>query len=91
MSKVAILGIISCVGALILIIFQAISSVMGTVAVWKNLTLVDILEPELFAWTDKIPWFGIEKMLDYLFNMPLFLLLLCIGILSLIISGLFNK
>ncbi|MBN1932093.1 MAG: hypothetical protein JW786_10855 [Desulfobacterales bacterium] len=91
MSKFTILGIISCIGALILIIFQAISSVMGTEAVWKNLTLVDIFEPEFFAWTDKVSWFGIEKMLDFLIAMPLFLLLLCIGILSLIIGGLFTK
>jgi hypothetical protein len=91
MSKVAGIGLFSCLGALVMLLFQAISSLMKVDIVYKNLSLVDWFGPEAFSWIDGLSWFGLEKILNHIVTTPLFVLLLCIGIFFLILSGFLKK
>jgi hypothetical protein len=65
MTKYTLIGVLSCVAGVLLIGFQMLSSVMGSKAVWQNLSLVDVVGQQYFA--------------EYMVTMPLFVLLFCIG------------
>jgi hypothetical protein len=92
MTKYNIVGGLLCLGGLLLVLFQTVSSIMtpGEI-VWKSLSIVDIFDPENFKWIDTISWGSIQKFLTYIVTMPLYLLLICAGVLSFIIGVLVKK
>jgi hypothetical protein len=59
--------------------------------VWKSLSILDSVDAENFKWIDAISWISIQKSLKYIVTMPLYLLLICSGSLSIIIGGLDKK
>ncbi len=95
MSKFTIVGLVSCLASGIILGFQAISTLMDLSApsitnektAWKNLTLVDSIGQEYFEWINTISWGGIQNIANYIVNMPLFILLFCIGILCFLINA----
>jgi hypothetical protein len=95
MSKYTIAGLVSFLASGIILGFQTISSLMDPSATsitkkktaWKNLTLADSIGQEYFVWIDSISWTSIQSIADYIVDMPLYLLLLCIGILCFIINA----
>jgi len=92
MNKFTILGLIFLgLGGLILG-FQAISSMMtaGDIT-WKTLNLVDATSPETLTWVNGISMQMVQKGLKYIVTMPLYLLSFAVGVLLLIIGGLFSK
>ncbi len=86
--KLTTLGLLSCACGLLLLGFQALSSLMHTENVWKQISIISISDSKYFTWIDSASWFGLEKIAAYLVTMPLFLLLIAIGVLLLIIGGL---
>jgi len=92
MSKYYIVGGLLCLGGLLLIGFQAISSMMmqGEI-VWKSLSIAGIVDAEHLKWIDSISWYSIQKIIKNITTMPLYILLICVGILSFIIGGLVDK
>ena len=92
MSKYYIVGGLLCLGGLLLIGFQAISSIMtpGEI-VWKGLSIAGIVDAEHLKWIDSISWYSIQKIIKYIATMPLYILMLCVGVLSFIIGGLVDK
>ena len=92
MSKYNICGGLLCLGGLLLVLFQTVSSIMtpGEI-VWKSLSIVDVVDAEHFKWIDTISWSSIQKTIKYIVTMPLYLLLICAGILSFIIGALVKK
>lgn len=91
MSKLAGSGLFLCGGALVLLLFQAISSLMKIEISYENLSLVDCFGADSFAWLEGLSWFGMEKILNHMVTMPLFVLLLCVGIFFLVLSGFVKK
>ena len=99
MSKFTIAGLVSCLASGIILGFQAISTLMDPSAssitngktVWKNLTLVDSIGQEYFEWINTISLASIQSIADYIVNMPLFILLFCIGILCFLINAFTSK
>jgi len=83
MSKYTIVGLISWLFSGLILLFQTISSLMGMEEkmAFKSLALVDIIGKGHFNWIDGISWVSIQKAVNYIVTMPLFLLLFCIGIL----------
>ena len=79
MTKYTLIGVLSCVGGGLLIGFQALSSVMGSKAVWQSLSLVNVLGGQYFEWMGSSSFGGVEKIAEYIVTMPLFVLLFCIG------------
>ena len=91
MSKFNIVGGVLCFGGLLLIGFQAVSSMMNPgELVWKSLSLVDVVDAEHLKWIDNISWGSIQNGIKYIATMPLYILLLCGGVLS-FIFGVFTK
>ena len=92
MSKFYILGGLLCIGGLMLVGFQAISSMMtaGKI-VWKSLSLVKVVGIEHLKWIDGISVHFLQNFLKYITTMPLYILLLCVGGLSFIVGGVVDK
>lgn len=92
MSKYYILGGLLVVGGLVLICFQAISSMMtaGEI-VWKGLSVTSIVGMEHLKWIDGISWHSMQTLVKHIVTMPLYILLICTGIVSLIVGGLIDK
>lgn len=86
------MGIVLCVAGLVMILFQAVSSMMtaGEI-VWKSLSILDVVGAEHLEWIDNISWYYIQSALHYLSTAPLYLLLICTGGAFLIIGGLTQK
>jgi len=79
MTKYTLIGVLSCMGGGLLIGFQALSSVMGSKAVWKSLTLVDIVGKQYFEWVGNSSFGGLGKIAEPIVTMPLFVILFCIS------------
>ncbi len=92
MSKYYIVGGLLCLGGLVLVGFQAISSMMtpGEI-VWKSLSLVDVLDAAYLKWIDSISWHSIQKNLKHITTMPMYILLLGMGAFSVIVGGVVDK
>ena len=92
MSKYYIIGGLLCLGGLLMVIFQAVSSMMtpGEI-VWKSLNIAGIVDMENMKWIDSISWHSIQKIINYIATMPLYLLLLCAGGFSFIVGGFVDK
>jgi hypothetical protein len=92
MNKFTLLGLICLVLGGLILGFQAISSMMtaGDIT-WKTLNLVEATGPETLQWVNGISMQLVQKGLRYLVMMPLYLLSFAVGVLMLIIGGLFSK
>jgi hypothetical protein len=92
MNKFTLLGLICLVLGGLILGFQAISSMMtaGDIT-WKTLNLVEATGPETLQLVNRISIQLVQKGLRYLVMMPLYLLSFAVGVLMLIIGGLFSK
>ncbi len=83
MSKYMIAGLVSWLFSGLIVLFQSISSLMGTeeTMALKSLSLVSVIGQEHFNWINSLSWVSVQKAVNYIVTMPLFLLLFCIGIL----------
>ena len=92
MSKFYIFGGLFCLSGLAMVTFQAIQSVMmpGEV-VWKSINIAGIVDEKYVKWVDTISWTFIHNIADYIITMPLYLLLIIVGVISFIIGGLLDK
>jgi hypothetical protein len=86
MSRYYLLGGLSTIGGLLLLLWQAISSMMtaGDIA-WKKLSLAGVVDAGYLRWVEGI------SPLEYIVAMPLYLLLIVVGILLFIVGGIVNK
>ena len=93
MSKCAIVGLTSWLFSGLILLFQAISSVMGNEEklAFKSLSLVSVVGQEHFKWIESISWANIQNAVSFIVNMPLFILFFCIGILFFLIHMATNK
>jgi hypothetical protein len=58
---------------------------------FKSLSLVSVIGQEHFKWIESISWASIQNAVSFLVNMPLFILLFCIGILFFLIHMATNR
>ena len=93
MSKFTITGLVACVLGALLLGFQALSIFMGTEGrtMWKSLALIDVAEKNYFNWINDIPWISVQTAINYVVNVPLYLLLFCFGILCFLINAFRSK
>ncbi len=87
MSKFAIAGVLSVIAAGLVFGYQAISSVMGPKAFYKNILLMDVLDKNIIAWIDGISSESIFNIADYIITTPLYLIFIVVGVILLIISS----
>ena len=81
MLKISQLGFISLFGSILLLLFQAISSLANKNFIWEKLRLVDILDSKLYSWTGGITFFYFNHFVDYILNLQLFIFLFVMAIL----------
>ena len=87
MSRIAILGILSWIGAALAFGFQAISAVMGPKATFRDVCIIDFLSDEVLNWIDEMTWLTTQRAIDYIIEVPIYIMLAVIGTVLLIISG----
>jgi hypothetical protein len=89
MSKITITGFVAWFCGGLILGFQAISSLMGAEdeMVWKSLALVDVVGKNNFDWIKTLPWVILQHTVTYVVNMPLYLLLFCVGILCFLVNA----
>jgi hypothetical protein len=87
MSKYAMAGLVSWLFSGLILLFQAISSVMGTEEkfAFKSLSLVRVVGQDHFKWIESISWAGFQNLVSFLVTMPLFILLFFMGVLFFLI------
>ena len=90
MSKFTLAGIVSWLGGLLLLGFQSISTLMAIEGKWKQINIVDVVDPQYLSWVDDISSEMITNAVNYIVNMPLFVLLFCLGTLFFIINAFFE-
>ncbi len=92
MSKYYLFGGLLSIGGVVLVLCQAISSMMtpGEI-VWKRLSIVDIVDAEYINWLDDVPLDAIQSISQYITTMPLYILLVAVGICLFIVGGLVQK
>jgi len=91
MSKFTFMAFIFLVGSILLLGFQSIARLMGTKGIWKSLSLIKFFGPKYFHWIDDISFFGLEEILLFIVNMPLFAFLFCMSILFFIFDKFYTK
>lgn len=91
MSKCNILGLLSWVGACLLLLFQGISTLTNEKAGWENRSLEGLMEPGTFAWIDDMTVASVANAADYLVTMPFYILLLVTGLLFFVLGMISGK
>ena len=88
MSKYTIAGLVAWLFSALLLGFQALATFMGAEdkMIWKSLSLVDVVGRNNFIWIKKISWVSIQNAANYIVTMPLFLLLIFVGIVFFLIN-----
>lgn len=93
MSKFTIAGLGSCLIGVLVFGFQVIGGLVssGGDVMWKNLTLLDVIDKAYFSWVEGMSEGIIQNAVQYVIAMPIYLLLLCVGILFLILGQFTSK
>ena len=91
MSKLTIFSLVLIGCGLLLVGFQSIQSLMGTEIVWEEITLLGLMKPEHVKWFETISWSLLNRTANYLIALPLYILLLSVGGILLILSGIFAR
>ncbi len=91
MDRIKWLGLLALAGGICVLGYQGIESIMSEGSRFVNYTLIGMFSEESFEWIDRLPLAGIRDGADYVIHMPFYALLLIIGTLFLVISGIFGK
>ena len=92
MSKFNLLGILFCGAGVVMAIFESIQAMMtaGEI-VWKFHALVDVLDESYFVWIDERSSAFLQNVLNGFVTVPVFGILIGIGLIFLILGGLTRK
>lgn len=87
MFRPTTLGLGACAIGIVMVIFEAIGSMMtaGKV-VMQNATLASVLGDERLAWIEDISWSLAQDGIGIVVNAPIFALLLAVGLLLILVG-----
>ena len=91
MNKLKWMGIFLVAGGLCILGYQGIESIMAEGERFYNYDLIDMFGEEVFAWSERIPVVMLADGVEYLITMPAYLLFIGLGVVFLVISGIFAK
>ena len=101
MKKTNVAGMSALIGGACMYGYVALGNFMGksgkltTYNQQKNASdhnsLRDILHEDNFDWIESLPWGRLREASDYVVSMPLWLLLVIVGALTLVVGGIFIK
>ena len=87
MSKLTLMGVALCMSGLLTVGFQKLSTLMGTLssgASQEATTIQKLVDPDKLSWIDNISVDFAKNAADYIIAMPLYILLLCLGVTCLV-------
>ncbi len=89
MNKLTILGLLLWIVSGVLVGFQALSTLMqtGNSYQWNNLSMGDVIDAQYLSWVDTISFHYLQQAIEYIINMPMFLLFIALGVICFIING----
>jgi hypothetical protein len=92
MSRLNLLGIVLCVGAGCIVLFESISAMMtvGEIVIRMS-SVAELAGQARLAWIDRVPALWIQSGLNYLVALPAWLVVLALGILCFIIAGIRSR
>ena len=93
MSKLTLLGLALCLSGLLTVGFQKLSTLMGalsTGAVKEAVTIKKIVDPDNLSWINNISVDFVKTTADYIITMPLYILLICLGVICLMAKSCFK-
>ena len=90
MSRFSFIAFMLLIGSILLIGFRSIGKLMGAKGAWSGLSLIKLFGQKYFYWLDDISFFGLEDILLFIVNMPLFAFLFCMSILFFILDKLYS-
>jgi len=93
MSKLTLLGLALCLGGLLTVGFQKLSTLMGTLntgAVQEATTIKKLVDPDHLNWINNISVGFVKTAADYIITMPLYILLICLGVICLMAKSCFK-
>ncbi len=86
MSKLTLLGLALCLGGLLTVGFRKLSTLMGTLSAGtakEAVTIKKLADPDALSWINNLPIDFLKNGADYIITMPLYLLLLSLGVICL--------
>jgi hypothetical protein len=92
MSKLNLLTLFCFLGGAVVLVFQAVSSMMTTgVITWETRSLVTHFGPERFAWVEEIPVSFLQGFAEWVVTMQVFQLLFILGAVFLVLGMILRK
>ena len=88
MSRYYITAMLLFIGGLVLVLYQAVSSLMtaGEI-VWQSYTIADFLDMKYLKWIDNLSWDKMQYTFKRATTMPLYILLIGGSVLLFIFGG----
>ncbi len=83
-NNCSLFGILSCLGGLLVLIFQGLASLMGKKNEWSNLVLGDFLNDFFANIFDKLPLQNLVESIVY--DIALYQLLLGVGVFFIVVG-----
>ena len=93
MSKLTLMGLALCLSGLLMVGFQKLSTLMGTLssgASQEATTIQKLVDPDKLSWIDDLSVDFVKNAADYIITMPLYILLICLGVICLIAKYFFK-
>jgi hypothetical protein len=101
MKKTNVAGVVSIASGGLLYGYVALANMMAKSSdihnyakranVKEHQSLISVLPEGNFDWIESLPWEPLRNGADYVATMPLWLLLIIVGVILLLIGGLFIK
>jgi len=87
MFRPTVLGLAACAIGIVVVIFEAINSMMtpGEV-VMNHATPASLLGDDRLAWIGDISWIFVQDGIDFLVHAPVFALIIAVGLVLLVIG-----
>ncbi|HMA68034.1 MAG TPA: hypothetical protein VKO20_09450 [Desulfosalsimonadaceae bacterium] len=92
MTKTSLVGLLILVAGGLVYGFKMLARLMGQAGSRSHITFMEALGgPEHFEWIDSLPAGFLQKWMDGFIHLPLFLILVVLGLVILILNGIFAK
>jgi hypothetical protein len=93
MPKLTLLGLSLCLGGLLTVGFQKLSTLMNTLStggVQEATTIKKLVDPDHLNWINNISVDFVKTAADYIITMPLYILLISLGVICLMFKYCFK-
>lgn len=73
------IGLLLLIGGFLLVVFQGIAMFMGTKAIWKSITLMDLIGQESLSWVNDISIYVLQQGVQFVLTTPIYIMCFAVG------------